>query len=79
MVVLCSAVLSRYSCVWPFATLWTVACQALLSVRFPRQEYWSLLPFLSPGDFPDPGIELLSPVSSALADGFFTTDPPGKS
>ena len=36
---------------------WTVAHQAPLSMRFPRQEYWSRLPFLSPGDLPDPGIE----------------------
>ena len=42
---------------------------------FPRQEYWSGLPFLSPEDLPDPGIE---PVSLALADGFFTIEPPGK-
>ena len=41
---------------------------------FPRQEYWSGLPFLSPGDLPDPGIE---PLSSALAGGFFTAEPPG--
>ena len=43
---------------------------------FSRQEYWSELPFPSPGDLPDPGIELASP---ALAGGFFTTEPPGKS
>ena len=42
---------------------------------FPRQEYWSGLPFPSPGDLPDPGIE---PISPALAGGFFTTEPPGK-
>ena len=52
------------------STLWSVACQALMSVGFPRQEYWGGLPFLSPGDLPDPGIEL---VSLALAGGFFTT------
>ena len=39
------------------ATPWTVAHQALLSIGFSRQEYWSGLPFLSPGDLPDPGIE----------------------
>ena len=54
---------------------WTVACQAPLSMRFPRQEYWSGLPFISPGDLPDPGIELASP---ALAGKFLTTEPPGK-
>ena len=43
-------------------TPWTVACQAPLSMRFSRQEYWSVLPFPSPGDLPDPGIEPGSPV-----------------
>ena len=47
--------------------------QAPLSMGFPRQEYWSGLPFLSPGDLPHPGIE---PRSPALAGGFFTTEPP---
>ena len=56
-------------------TLWTVAQQAPLSREFPRQEYWSGLPFPSPGDLPLPGTE---PVSSALAGGFFTAEPPGK-
>ena len=45
---------------------------------FFRQEYWSKLPFPSPGDLPNPGIEPASPVSPALAGGFFTTAPPGK-
>ena len=45
---------------------------------FFRQEYWSKLPFPSPGDLPNPGIEPASPVSPALAGGFFTTTPPGK-
>ena len=49
--------------------------QALLSVEFPRQEYWSGLPFPPPGDLPDPGME---PMFPALAGGFFTTKPPGK-
>ena len=44
------------------ATPWTVACQAPLSVGFSRQEYWSGLPFPSPGDLPDPGIETGSPA-----------------
>ena len=56
-------------------TSWTVACQAPLSMGFPRQEYWSGLPFPSPGDLPDPGVE---PTSPTLAGGFFTSDPPGK-
>ena len=45
-----------------FATAWNVACQAPLSMGFPRQEYWSVLPFPSPGDLPDPGIEPMSPA-----------------
>jgi len=43
-------------------------------MEFSRQEYWSGLPFPTPGDLPDPGIE---PTSPALAGGFFTTKPPG--
>ena len=58
-------------------TPWTVASQVPLSMGFPRQEYWSGLPFSIPGDLPDPGIEAASPVSPALATGFFTTAPPG--
>ena len=58
-----------------FVTPWTAACQAPLSMGFPRQEDWSGLPFASAGDLSDPGI---SPASSALAGGFFTTEPPGK-
>ena len=57
------------------ASPWAVAHQASLSVGFPRQEYLSGLPFPSPGDLPDPGIEPMSPV---LADRFFTAEPPGK-
>ena len=57
----------------------TVACQAPLSMGFPRQEYWSGLPFPSSGNLPDPGIEPMSTASPALAGGFFTTEPPGKS
>ena len=48
-----------------FATPWTVACQAPLSMEFSRQEYWSGLPFPSPGDLPDPGIEPGSPTLQA--------------
>ena len=58
-----------------FATPWTVDLQASLSMGFPRQEYWSGLPFPSPGDLLDPEIESTSP---GLAGGFFTTEPPGK-
>ena len=59
--------LNRFSDVRLFVTLWTVAHQAPLSMVFSRQEYWSGLPGLSPGDLSDPGIEL------ALITGFFTT------
>ena len=55
-----------------FAVLWTIACQAPLSMGFPSQEYWSGLPFPFPGDFPDPGFEPASLTSLALASGFFT-------
>ena len=70
-----ACVLSR---VQLFATPQIVACQAPLSMGFSRQEYWSGLPFPTPGDLPDPGIESESPVPRALAGGFFTTEPPGK-
>ena len=46
-------------------TPWTVSCQAPLSMGFSRQEYWSALPFPSPGDLPDPGIEPGSPALDA--------------
>ena len=52
-------------------------CQAPLSMKFSRQEYWNRLPFPTPGDLPDPGIEPVSPASPALAGGFFTTLPLG--
>ena len=55
--------------------LWTVAHQASQSMGFSRHEYWSGLPFSSPGDLPDPGIKSESPT---LRSGFFTTEPPGK-
>ena len=59
-------------------TPWTVAHQALLSMEFSRQKYWNGLPFLPPGDVPDPGIEPASLVFPAMASRFFTTTPPGK-
>ena len=62
----------------PFVTPRTVALQAPLSMEFSRQEYWSGFPFPSPGDPPDPGTELTSLVSPALAARFFTAAPPGK-
>ena len=58
-------VLSCFSCVQLFVTLWTVACQTPLFMEFSRQEYWSGLPFPSPADLPDSGIELGSPALQA--------------
>ena len=54
--------LSYFSRVGLCATLWTVACQAFLSIEFSRQEYWSGLPLASPGHLPNPGIEPRSPT-----------------
>ena len=59
-------VLSHFSCVQLFATVWTVTCQAPLSMGFPRQEYWSGLPCRPPGDLPNPVTEHLSPAIPAL-------------
>ena len=58
-----------------FVTLWTVARQAPPSMGFSRQEYWSGLPFPSPGDLPNPGIE---PGSPALQADALSSEPPGK-
>ena len=58
-----------------FATLWTVASQGPPSMGVSRQEYWSELPFASPEDLPDPGIEARSPAFQADA---LTSEPPGK-
>ena len=58
-----------------FATLWTVARHAPLSMGFSRQEYWSRLPFPSPGDLPNSGIK---PMSPELAGRFFTAELPRK-
>ena len=58
------------------ATPWSVARQAPLSMAFPRQEYWSGLPFPSPGDLPNPGIE---PGSPTLQADDLLSEPPGKS
>ena len=55
-----------------FATPWTIACKAPLSLGCSSQEYWSGLPFPPPGDLPNPGIEHLSPMCPALAGRFFT-------
>ena len=58
-------------------TLWTVACQAPLSMGILQARIWSGLPCLLPGDLLDPGIEPVSPASPALAGEFFTIVPPG--
>ena len=71
-------VLSPFSHVQFFVTLWNVDCHAPLSMGFSKQEYWSELPCPPPGDLPGPGIEPTSLVSLAQAGGFFTTAPPGK-
>ena len=57
------------------ATPWTIDCQAPLSIGFSRQEYWNGLPFPSPGDLPDSGIEPSSPTLQADS---LTSEPPGK-
>ena len=59
---LLTSTLKSLSRVQLFATPWTVAYQAHLSMKFSRQEYWSGLPFPSPGDLPDPGIKPRSPT-----------------
>ena len=62
-----------------YATSWTVSWQAPLSMRFPRQEYWSVLPFPSPGDLPNTGIKPTSAalqIVSCIAGRFFTAEPP---
>ena len=66
-------VLSWFSRVQLFMTLWTIVYQAPLSMGFSRQECWSGLPYPSPGDLSDPGIEPVSLTSPALAGRFFTT------
>ena len=70
-----SWVLSCFSRVQLFATPWTVAHQAPLSMGFSKQEYWSGLPFPSSGNLPDPGIEPRSPALQADA---VLSEPPGK-
>ena len=68
-------VCTQSCCVRLFATPWTGALQAPLSIEFSRQEYWRELGFPTPGDLPNPRIE---PESLVSAGGFFTTEPPGK-
>ena len=71
-------VLSHFSLVQLFMTLWTIACQVPLSMGFSRQEYCSGLACPSPGDLPNSGIKSVSFVSLVFADGLFTTVLPGK-
>ena len=68
-------IFKKLSRVWLFVTPWTVAHQASLSKGFSRQEYWGGLPFPSPWDLPDPGIESGSP---ALQPDSLPSEPPGK-
>ena len=70
--------LSNFSHVQCFATLWTVVHLTPLSMGFSRQECQSGLPCPSPEDLPDPGIQSVFPASPALAGGFFTTELSGK-
>ena len=73
--VLLLLLLSLFSRVRLFATPWTTAYQAPLSMGFSRQEYWNGVPCPPPGDLPDPGIDSESP---ALGGGFLTTVPSEK-
>ena len=66
---------ATHSCILAWRIPWTVGHQAPPSMGFSRQEYWSGLPFPSPGDLPDPGIE---PGSPALQADALTSEPPGK-
>ena len=70
--------LCALSRVWFFATPWTVAHQAPLSLGIPRQEHWSGLPYPPPEDLPDSGIEPESPACPALQADSLPTEPPGK-
>ena len=72
---MCVYMLSRFQL---FVTPWTVAYQTPLSMEFSRQEYWSGLPFPSPGDLLNRGTEPMAPESAALAGKFSTVEPPGK-
>ena len=66
-------VLSHFSCVQLFATLWIIACKFPLSMGFSRQEYWRGLPCHPPGNLPNPAIKLAFLMSPSLIDKFFTT------
>ena len=68
---LCDCKNLSFPFVWIFATPWTVAQQAPLSMGFPRQEYWCGLPFPPPGDHPNPGIEPTSPTLAGIVSASF--------
>ena len=70
----CVCMLSHFSCVRVCATLWIVTCQALVSMGFSRQEYWSGLPRPPPTNLPNPETEPVSLTSPALAGKLFTTN-----
>ena len=74
--IICVRVLSCFSHVRLFGTPWTIDHQVPLSMGLSRHEYWSGLPCPPSGDFLDPGIKPISPVSPALSGGFFTTRAP---
>ena len=74
----CACMLSHFRCVWLYATLWTVAGQAPLSMGFSMQGYWSGLPFPTPGDLPHPGVKPVSPVFPALQADSLPAEPWGK-
>ena len=65
--------IGHFSRVQLYVTVWTVACQAPLSMEFSRQEHWSVLLCLPPGNLPNPGIKPVSLMSPALAGKLFTT------
>ena len=73
-----ACLLSHFSHIQLFETLWNVAHQALLSVGFSRQEYWSGLPCPAPGYIPDPGVEPASLMLPALQADSLPSEPPGK-
>ena len=72
---MCSCMLSCFSHVQLFVILWTVDCQAPLSMGFSRQEYWSGLPCPPPGNLPHPGTEPRSPTMQVVS---LLSEPPGK-
>ena len=73
-----ACMLSHFSRAGLFVTLWTVAHKAPLSMGFSRQEYWSGLPCHFPGELPNSGIELTSPMSPASQADTLPSEPPGK-